>query len=60
MLGRMFCRNITRPILLNHSTEPLPHLMSRRLDLIVMRSPSPLLQLLKSTRNLRSPLQKFR
>jgi len=59
MLGQMFCRDVASPILLNHSTQPLPHLMSRRLDLIIMRSPSPLLQLLQTTGNFRSPLQKF-
>lgn len=59
MLGRVFYRNVADAIFLNQPTEPLPDLMGSRLDLIVMRNPSPLLQFLQATRHLRSSLQKF-
>jgi hypothetical protein len=48
----MFSCDVTSPILLDHPTEPLTDLMRRRLNLIIMRSPSPLFQLLQTTGNL--------
>lgn len=59
-LPGMLDRNVARPGLLHHPTQPLPHLVCGRFNLIIVRRSAPLLQLLQPTRHLRRPLQKFR
>ena len=56
----MLDRNVARPNVLHHPTQPLTNLVRRRFNLIIVRRSAPLLQLLQATRHLGRPLQKFR